>query len=116
MPLPVATPSEEPAETTGKTIVHVRARWLAPAVILCVDLAVLLVAADVAGRAPLALAYVGVALIVLAASRSYRVSITPRALDETPWLVAHLGVALVLLTPVGLLTGETDALLRGAVL
>ena len=109
----MATLSEQRAQTPGKAV-HLRARWLAPAVIVSVDLIALLVAANLAGRQPLALAYSGLALIVLAASRAYRVPITPRASDETPWLVAHLAFALLLLTPIGLVTGETDALLRSA--
>jgi len=83
---------------------------------LGLDLAALLAAAGLAGRTPLAFVYSGLALIVLATSRAYRVPITPRASDETPWIVAHLAFALVLLTPLGFVTAGTDVLLRCAAL
>jgi exopolysaccharide biosynthesis polyprenyl glycosylphosphotransferase len=112
----MATLSKQRADAGGTASVHRRTRLLAPAVVLCVDSVALLAAALVAGSAPLALVYAGLALVVLAASRAYRVPITPRASDEAPWVVARLAVALVLLTPIGFVIGGTDALVRGAAL
>jgi exopolysaccharide biosynthesis polyprenyl glycosylphosphotransferase len=97
---------------------HVRApaRWLAPAFLLGIDGVALLSAVVLAGRTPLAIAYAGVALGALASSQAYRVRITLRSLDETPWLVGRLAIALVLVAPVGLLTGEADVLLLAGLL
>jgi exopolysaccharide biosynthesis polyprenyl glycosylphosphotransferase len=91
-------------------------RWLAPTFLLCIDSIALLAAVAVAGSAPLATAYAVAALVTLGASHAYRVRITLRALDETPWLVGRLALALVLVAPVALLTGATGALLQAALL
>lgn len=112
----MATLSRQRADSMTTDMVYARARRLAPAIILFGDVVALFVAADVTGRAPLALAYSGLALVVLGASHAYRVPITPRASDGAPWVVARLALALLLLTPIALLTDATDALLRGALL
>jgi exopolysaccharide biosynthesis polyprenyl glycosylphosphotransferase len=96
--------------------VAVPARWIAPAFLFCIDAIALLSAVAIAGSAPMALAYAGVALATLALSHAYRVRITLRALDETPWLLGRLALALVVLAPIALLTGATDLLFRAALL
>jgi exopolysaccharide biosynthesis polyprenyl glycosylphosphotransferase len=116
VPLSLATPGQERDGTTTGAIIHPPARWLAPAVILSFDLVALLSAVAVAGSPPLALVYAGFALSALVVSHAYQVRITLRALDDTPWLVGRLAIALVLLAPIGLLTGTTDVLLRVAAL
>jgi exopolysaccharide biosynthesis polyprenyl glycosylphosphotransferase len=93
---------------------HASSRWIAPALLLFVDSVALVVAVTVAGVSTLALAYAVVALVTLAASYAYRVRIVLRALDQTPWLVGRLAVALALLAPVALLAGGADSLLRAA--
>ena len=65
--------------------------------IVSIDLIALLLAVAIAGGSPLGFAYAGVALGALVVSHAYRVRLTLRALDETPWLVARLAIALVLL-------------------
>ena len=80
------------------------------------DLIALVLAVAIAGSAPLALAYAGLALGTLAVAHAYYVPITLRTLDKTPRLVARLAIALMLLAPIGLLTGVTDVLLRVAAL
>jgi exopolysaccharide biosynthesis polyprenyl glycosylphosphotransferase len=111
-----AEPCQERDDTTAGGILHSPARWLAPSVLFCVDLIALLVSVAIAGSAPLTLAYAGLALATLAMAHAYHVPITLRTLDRTPRLVARLAIALVLLAPIGLLTGATDALLRVAAL
>jgi exopolysaccharide biosynthesis polyprenyl glycosylphosphotransferase len=115
-PLKQAPVGQERHETTAGPTVTPPAQWLAPAIILCVDLAALLLAVAIAGGAPLAVAYAGLALCALAVSHAYDVPITLRALDKTPRLVARLAIALVLMAPIGLLTGATDVLVRVAAL
>jgi exopolysaccharide biosynthesis polyprenyl glycosylphosphotransferase len=92
------------------------ARWLSPAFLLCIDSIALLSAVALVGSEPLAFAYAGTALLALAVSHAYRVRITLRAMDETPWLVGRLAIVLVLLAPIGLIAGETDVLLWVALL
>jgi len=96
--------------------VRAPARWLAPAFLLGIDGVALLTAVVLAGSTPLALAYAGVALLALASSHAYRVRITLRSLDETPWLVGRLAIALLLVAPVGLLTGDAGVLLLAGLL
>ena len=114
-PLRLAEPGEERDETL-ESVVRPPARWLVPAVMFSIDLIALLTAVGIAGGTPVGLAYASVALTALAVSQAYRVRITLRALDETPWLVARFAIALVLLTPIGLLAGGTDVLVRVALL
>jgi exopolysaccharide biosynthesis polyprenyl glycosylphosphotransferase len=97
---------------------HVRASvpWIAPAFLLCIDTVALLSAVAILGSAPLALAYAAAALLTLAASHAYRIRITLRAMDETPWFVGRLAIALVLLAPIGLVVGQTGVLLRVALI
>jgi exopolysaccharide biosynthesis polyprenyl glycosylphosphotransferase len=92
--------------------VQASSRWIAPALLLFVDSVALVVAVAVAGVSTVALAYAVVALVTLAASYAYRVRIALRALDQTPWLVGRLAVALALVAPVALLTGGAASLLR----
>src|SRR5215470_3612348 len=66
----MATLSQQRAAIPGQATRR-RARWLAPALMLGLDLAALLAAAGLAGRTPLAFVYSGLALIVLATSRAY---------------------------------------------
>jgi exopolysaccharide biosynthesis polyprenyl glycosylphosphotransferase len=94
--------------------VEAPSRWIAPALLLFVDIVALLVAVAIAGASPLALAYALVALVTLAASHAYRVRIALRALDQTPWLAGRLAFALAFLAPVALLTGGAGSLLRTA--
>jgi exopolysaccharide biosynthesis polyprenyl glycosylphosphotransferase len=96
--------------------VYAPARWIAPAFLVLVDSVALLSAVAIAGSAPLTLAYAGAVLLTLGASHAYRVRITLRALDETPWLAGRLAIALVLLAPLGLLTDQTGVLLRVALI
>jgi exopolysaccharide biosynthesis polyprenyl glycosylphosphotransferase len=103
-------------DATGALEVHAPPRWLAPALLLCIDGIALLSAVAIAGSASLALVYAGVALLTMAATHAYRVRITLRALDQAPWFVGRLAMALVLLAPVALYAGQTDVLLRVALL
>jgi exopolysaccharide biosynthesis polyprenyl glycosylphosphotransferase len=113
-PLRLAPYARERVHTPATSDVHVAAPWIAPAFLLCVDSISLLSGVAVTGSEPLAFAYVGAALLTLAVSRAYRLRITLRALDETPWLVGRLAIALVVLAPVGLFSAESDVLLRVA--
>ena len=87
---------------------------MAPAFLLCVDSVALFAGVAVTGGSPLALTYAAIALLTLVASNAYRIRITLRALDQTPWLIGRLALPLAVLAPVALLTDGADALLRGA--
>jgi exopolysaccharide biosynthesis polyprenyl glycosylphosphotransferase len=94
--------------------VEAPSRWIAPGLLLFVDVVALVVAVAIVGASPLALAYVVVALVTLAASYAYRVRIALRALDQIPWLAGRLAFALALIAPVAVLTGGAGSLLRTA--
>ena len=113
---PTGVPSRHREHNSLAVVPRVDApsRWIAPALLLFVDIVALLVAVAIAGASPLALAYAVVALVTLAASYAYRVRIALRALDQTPWLAGRLAFALALLAPVALLTGGAGSLLRTA--
>jgi exopolysaccharide biosynthesis polyprenyl glycosylphosphotransferase len=87
---------------------------MAPAFVFCVDTVALFAGVVIAGGSVLALVYAAVALITLTASNAYRVRIALRALDEMPWVVGRLAIALALLAPVALLIGGADSLLLAA--
>jgi exopolysaccharide biosynthesis polyprenyl glycosylphosphotransferase len=94
--------------------VEAPSRWIAPVLLLFVDIVALVVAVAIVGASPLALAYAVVALVTLAASYAYRVRIALRALDQIPWLAGRLAFALALIAPVAVLTGGAGSLLRTA--
>jgi exopolysaccharide biosynthesis polyprenyl glycosylphosphotransferase len=110
--LSLATHQRAHEATRALQDIDAPARWLAPALLVCIDSIALLSAVALVGSASLALAYAGAAVLTLAASHAYRVRITLRAFDETPWFVGRLAIALAFLAPVGLYTGQSDVLVR----
>jgi hypothetical protein len=94
-PLRLAPSPRDAAGAAALRHVRAPARWIAPAFLLGIDGVALLAAVALAGSTPIALAYAGVALGALASSHAYRVRITLRSLDETPWLVGRLASAAV---------------------
>jgi exopolysaccharide biosynthesis polyprenyl glycosylphosphotransferase len=90
-------------------------QWVAPLVLLTVDVLALAVAVLLIGSSSLlALAYVPVALASLGIAGAYRPRLTLRALEATPWLVGRLAVAVLVLAPAAWLGGEVVDLVQVA--
>jgi exopolysaccharide biosynthesis polyprenyl glycosylphosphotransferase len=90
-----------------------RLRWLGPGLLVSFDAVALAGALLVSGATrSFGVAYAVVALAALFFSHGYRVRITLRALDATPWLLGRLAIPMVLLAPVALILGSTSTLIR----
>ena len=113
--LDASTLTKVPARTLRRSRA-ITAGWLTATFLAVGDLLALALAMLAVGNeAPLAVAYVPLAVLCLAISGGYRNRMSLRALDAAPWIATRLAIPLLVLAPAALLgAGDLTALLTVA--